>query len=517
MPNEIYEVVSQAARYWFLFLMVLIVWRSYRWLARDRRQSRKRLKLLPDAGYVGEMVVVHGSEELSPGMALPVTVEGVLGSSRGDDLYVPVHGVHKKHLWFEYDEEAGVLVHPFAGCRAEVDGIPLLGRRAQGCLSHGSRLTVGEAELRLRLFAGFETTGSAALAGSDTQTDSEAQLVPQAQPMPEGMVAFTPQQLAAYQQMQWLSAWQAAQMQQAQAWQAAQMQQAMANGAVSGMAEASGAGASPIPTSGMDAVAAGPVLNTPHGDFVPPPKMRAGQAILPQEEGMAEVVAAPSGSKPEKPSDMPEGGLGRAPRRFRNAPLPSPYDDSPTENGARAFTDPPVDNDDAAYPTFAPEGEADAYWAQMHAREHRDAELRLSAQDDSYTQPETGNATFAPRVTFYPPVVDGPSMDGAEASDAEEGESYPQAGASEPGAKAAWPSETSDAGAEWPYAPYPQSNARFADGGFTYPEYVEPEGNEPYEYADEDEAPRSLYVEPDEAEKAKQLLWDRYLKGGRRR
>ena len=37
------------------------------------------------------------------------------------------------------------------------------------------------------------------------------------------------------------------------------------------------------------------------------------------------------------------------------------------------------------------------------------------------------------------------------------------------------------------------------------------------EYADEDEAPRSLYVEPDEAAQAKRLLWDRYLKGGRRK
>ena len=50
--------------------------------------------------------------------------------------------------------------------------------------------------------------------------------------------------------------------------------------------------------------------------------------------------------------------------------------------------------------------------------------------------------------------------------------------------------------------------------GNPYPEHVAPDV--PYEYADEDEAPRNLYVEPDEAEKAKRLLWDRYLKGGGR-
>ena len=62
MPDEIYEIIALAARYWFLFLMVLIAWRSYRWYARDRKKYKKRLKLLPDAGYIGELVVVQGDE-----------------------------------------------------------------------------------------------------------------------------------------------------------------------------------------------------------------------------------------------------------------------------------------------------------------------------------------------------------------------------------------------------------------------------------------------------------------------
>ena len=32
MPEEIYELIAQGARYWFLFLMMLIVWRSWRWI-----------------------------------------------------------------------------------------------------------------------------------------------------------------------------------------------------------------------------------------------------------------------------------------------------------------------------------------------------------------------------------------------------------------------------------------------------------------------------------------------------
>lgn len=76
MPSEIYEVVAQGARYWFVFLMALIVWRSYRWYRRDRKQRKKRLRLLPDAGYVGEMVILSGGGELERGSRPARTARG---------------------------------------------------------------------------------------------------------------------------------------------------------------------------------------------------------------------------------------------------------------------------------------------------------------------------------------------------------------------------------------------------------------------------------------------------------
>ena len=65
MPTEVYEIIAQGARYWFLFLMALIVWRSFRWYRKDRRQYKKRLRLLPDAGYVGELVTIRGNAQLA--------------------------------------------------------------------------------------------------------------------------------------------------------------------------------------------------------------------------------------------------------------------------------------------------------------------------------------------------------------------------------------------------------------------------------------------------------------------
>ena len=189
MPDEVYEVVAQAARYWFLFLMALIAWRSYRWLARDRKQRRKRLKLLPDAGFVGELVVLKGNRDLAEGLALPIAHEGILGSVRADDVYVPVPGVAKRHLWFRFDEENGVMIQPFGNRTVLVDGRPPEDKRGRAYLTHGTRIQVGEAELRLRMFAGFEHAGVQAAEtvafGDESGAETSA-----------GMAAQPPEQLA---------------------------------------------------------------------------------------------------------------------------------------------------------------------------------------------------------------------------------------------------------------------------------------------------------------------------------
>ena len=156
MPDEIYELIAQGARYWFLFLMALIVWRSWRWYRKDKKQAKKRRKLLPDAGYVGEMVVVQEAGPLENGTALPVPREGTLGSTRTNDLCVPVPGVARRHLWFRFDDKRGLMVEPQGREAFTVDGVPFESRRHPLYMAHGSLLQVGDAVLRLRLFAGFE-------------------------------------------------------------------------------------------------------------------------------------------------------------------------------------------------------------------------------------------------------------------------------------------------------------------------------------------------------------------------
>lgn len=159
MPDNIYEIISLAARYWFALLGLVIVWRSFSWLRKDRRAKHKRLKHLPDAGMIGEMIVLEGSDELPEGTAIPVPRAGVLGFLRTCDVTVPVNGVAGKHIDFVFQDGKGLLLFPLRRQSCVMDGVELTCRSKtkKHPMYHGSRLQVGEAVLRLRLFAGLDT------------------------------------------------------------------------------------------------------------------------------------------------------------------------------------------------------------------------------------------------------------------------------------------------------------------------------------------------------------------------
>lgn len=158
MPAHVYEILSLAMRYVFTLLGVVIVWRAFSWLRKDRRLTQKRLKELPDAGTIGELVVLEGSEELPPDSVIPVPSEGVLGYLRTCDVVVPVSGVARRHLEFSFVDGKGLYIYPHRGCPVTVDNMAIASRwdsRAYP-MQHGSCLAIGDALLFLRVFAGLK-------------------------------------------------------------------------------------------------------------------------------------------------------------------------------------------------------------------------------------------------------------------------------------------------------------------------------------------------------------------------
>ena len=154
---KVYEVLALAMRYFFTLMGLIIVWRSFSWLRKDRRMKHRRLKQLPDAGTIGILTVEEGGKHLKPGEVIPVPHEGVLGYLRTCDVVVPVDDVATLHLDFTFVDGKGLYIYPRRGCEAVVDGMLITTRReAQRYpMQHGSTLEIGQAVLRLGVFAGL--------------------------------------------------------------------------------------------------------------------------------------------------------------------------------------------------------------------------------------------------------------------------------------------------------------------------------------------------------------------------
>lgn len=154
LPNDLYEVLAKGMRYWFVLLGIVMVLRTFAWQWHDHHARAKRLKELPDAGRIGELLVISGSNELPEDTVLPLPYEGVLGFVRSCDVAVPCNGIAAQHLDFSFQPGVGLLVYPRYRCMCRVDGVKMTdhNKPSRAPMVQGSILTVGEAQLKLCLF-----------------------------------------------------------------------------------------------------------------------------------------------------------------------------------------------------------------------------------------------------------------------------------------------------------------------------------------------------------------------------
>ena len=170
-----YQILSKLMSYVFTLLGVIIVLRAFIWLRKDRQATHKRLKALPDAGFIGVLTVLQGSSELPEGTAIPVPWEGVLGFVRTCDVVVPVDDVIAKHLDFTFRNGKGLYIYPRRGCPVAVDGVPIDSQAdsRRYPMQHGSLLQVGEALLQLGVFAGLDVQQTGGWAEPQPEPDEE--------------------------------------------------------------------------------------------------------------------------------------------------------------------------------------------------------------------------------------------------------------------------------------------------------------------------------------------------------
>lgn len=158
-PDDIFRV----ARYVFAFLGFFSLVSALGWLYAAKNERREKLRALPAAGKIGELIVLAGSNELPAQTWFPVAREGVLGSVRSCDLVVPCPGVKAHHLDYVWNDGIGLIVCPRSGCEVRINGV-LLDCRSDASLyplTHGSCLQVGEAVLRLQVLKALDHTYAA--------------------------------------------------------------------------------------------------------------------------------------------------------------------------------------------------------------------------------------------------------------------------------------------------------------------------------------------------------------------
>ena len=160
--EETYRILWIVSRYLFAFLFLLLFLLAFFWLLTEQKNRRERLQNLPGAGTVGELIVLSGSRNLPENTWFPVPREGILGSVRSCDLVVPCPGVRSQHLDFSWQDGLGLLLHPRSGCEILVNGIPATCRTDAKTvpMTHGSVLQIGQAVLRLHLFAALDLAPS---------------------------------------------------------------------------------------------------------------------------------------------------------------------------------------------------------------------------------------------------------------------------------------------------------------------------------------------------------------------
>ncbi len=146
MGQELYTIVAMAARYWFCVLMVIIAFRAWRITVVDNRRAALLRAWSPQTGCIGEFVINPGKTKKQ--VSVPVPREGVLGSSKRADVYVPGKDLERFHATLE-QREGGLLVAPRGKAKLTLNGSI---EGPQLYMRDGDTLTIGKTKLLLVVF-----------------------------------------------------------------------------------------------------------------------------------------------------------------------------------------------------------------------------------------------------------------------------------------------------------------------------------------------------------------------------
>ncbi len=145
MSSDLYALIALAARYWFVALIIVILFRGWRMTVADNRRAKLLREWMGQTGCVGELIANPGAKRH---VSYPIPREGVLGASRNADVRIRHRDMKRAHAHFEL-REGGLLIKPLG--RAELSvGSGFTGGAV--FLQDGDVMTIGRLQLKLVLF-----------------------------------------------------------------------------------------------------------------------------------------------------------------------------------------------------------------------------------------------------------------------------------------------------------------------------------------------------------------------------
>jgi len=166
VSRDLYEIIAMLMRYVFVVIGALILFRAFLWLRRDVKAYRKEMRSLPDAGFVGEIV------DMQTQKSQPLPREGIIGTGKDCDIRLKYSGVKHCHALFSFEEGKGLKIIPRRRHSIQMDGIEV---GAAGYALHGTHIQLGDAFIRIRLFAGLNVPHPAQFAGEIPYETEEAE------------------------------------------------------------------------------------------------------------------------------------------------------------------------------------------------------------------------------------------------------------------------------------------------------------------------------------------------------
>ncbi len=149
MNELIYGILTYAARYWFVTLAVVIVYRACVISVREFRAVAKIRKRIGPDGAPGRLVLLTDPDDrYEEGYEFPLFAECSLGRSSANDIAIRQRSIKRRHARLELSREGNLSVRPEKNASVAIEGVRI---DAEGFLREGERLSLGDMDFTLAL------------------------------------------------------------------------------------------------------------------------------------------------------------------------------------------------------------------------------------------------------------------------------------------------------------------------------------------------------------------------------